>query len=46
MYHTLIVPLDGSAFSERALPMATSFALSLGAQVILTPLPVSYPSRQ
>lgn len=36
MYHTLIVPLDGSAFSERALPMATSFARSLGAQVILT----------
>ena len=36
MFHTLIVPLDGSAFSERALPMATSFARSLGAQVILT----------
>jgi nucleotide-binding universal stress UspA family protein len=43
MYRTLIVPLDGSAFSERALPMATSFARSLGAQVILTRAASSLP---
>jgi nucleotide-binding universal stress UspA family protein len=35
MYHTILVPLDGSAFSERALPMATTLARALRAQVIL-----------
>ncbi len=34
-YHTILVPLDGSAFSERALPMATMLARVLRAQVIL-----------
>lgn len=36
MYRRLLVPLDGSAFSERALPMAVSIARSREAQVILT----------
>ena len=35
MYHAILVPLDGSAFSERALPMATTLARALRAQVIL-----------
>jgi nucleotide-binding universal stress UspA family protein len=35
MYHTILVPLDGSAFSERALPIATTLARTLRAQVIL-----------
>jgi len=35
MYHTILVPLDGSAFSERALPMTTTLARALRAQVIL-----------
>ena len=32
MYHTLLVPLDGSAFSERALPMATRAGLHCAPQ--------------
>ncbi len=36
MYRRLLVPLDGSAFSERALPMAVSIARSLEAHLILT----------
>jgi nucleotide-binding universal stress UspA family protein len=35
MYHTLLVPLDGSAYSERALPMAMSLARHLKARVFL-----------
>jgi len=35
MYHTLLVPLDGSAYSERALPMAMTLARHLKARVIL-----------
>jgi nucleotide-binding universal stress UspA family protein len=35
MYHTLLVPLDGSAYSERALPMAVSMARHLKARVFL-----------
>jgi nucleotide-binding universal stress UspA family protein len=35
MYHTLLVPLDGSAYSERALPMAMSVARHLKARVFL-----------
>ncbi len=35
MYRTILVPLDGSAFSERALPVAASLAQALQAQVIL-----------
>jgi nucleotide-binding universal stress UspA family protein len=35
MYHTLLVPLDGSAYSERALPMAMSMARHLNRQVDL-----------
>lgn len=36
MYRTILVPLDGSTFSERALPMATALARAMRAQVILT----------
>jgi nucleotide-binding universal stress UspA family protein len=36
MYRTILVPLDGSPFSERALPMALSFARPLGSRLILT----------
>lgn len=35
MCRTILVPLDGSAFSERALPMATALAQAMKAQVIL-----------
>jgi nucleotide-binding universal stress UspA family protein len=35
MYQTILVPLDGSAFGERALPIATSLARAMGAQLIL-----------
>jgi len=34
MYGTILVPLDGSEFSERALPMATSLAQAMEAKVI------------
>jgi nucleotide-binding universal stress UspA family protein len=35
MYHTILVPLDGSAFGERALPMAETLARATGANVVL-----------
>ncbi len=35
MYRTLLVPLDGSAFSVRALPTATTLARHLGVKLIL-----------
>ena len=35
MYRTILVPLDGSAFGERALPMAASLAPAANAQLIL-----------
>jgi nucleotide-binding universal stress UspA family protein len=35
MYRTILVPLDGSAFSERALPMAIELARPMGAQLVL-----------
>lgn len=35
MYRTILVPLDGSALSERALPVAAALAQSLSAQAVL-----------
>lgn len=35
MYHKILVPLDGSTFSERALPMATGLAQAMKSHVIL-----------
>lgn len=35
MFKTILVPLDGSAFSERALPIATALAQTLEAELIL-----------
>jgi len=35
MYRTILAPLDGSEFSERAVPMAMSLAQALQAQVVL-----------
>lgn len=35
MYRTILVSLDGSAFSERALPVAASLARALKAQLVL-----------
>jgi nucleotide-binding universal stress UspA family protein len=35
MYKTLLVPLDGSAFSERALPLATALARASDAAITL-----------
>jgi nucleotide-binding universal stress UspA family protein len=35
MYRTLLVPLDGSVFGERALPLAMTLAWRVGAQLVL-----------
>jgi nucleotide-binding universal stress UspA family protein len=35
MYRTILVPLDGSSFSERALPVATEFARTTGGKLVL-----------
>ena len=35
MYHSILVPLDGSAFAEQALPIAVSIAKSSGAKLTL-----------
>ncbi|MFN8474019.1 MAG: universal stress protein [Anaerolineae bacterium] len=35
MYRTILVPLDGSPFSEQALPLATRVAQAAGARVVL-----------
>jgi nucleotide-binding universal stress UspA family protein len=35
MYRTILVPLDGSSFGERALPMATALARTTGARLVL-----------
>ncbi len=35
MYQTILVPLDGSSFSERALPIATTLAQAMRAQIVL-----------
>jgi nucleotide-binding universal stress UspA family protein len=35
MYRTILVPLDGSAFGEHALPLALSIARRLAASVEL-----------
>ncbi len=35
MYDTLLVPLDGSTFSERALPLAVTLAQRMQARIIL-----------
>lgn len=35
MFKTMLVPLDGSALSERALPYATALARRAGARVVL-----------
>ena len=41
MYHTILVPLDGSAFSEHALPLALGIARRTGASVLLAHVCVS-----
>ena len=35
MYHKIVVPLDGSEFGERALPLALSIASDAGAAIHL-----------
>ena len=35
MYRTILVPLDGSPFSEQALPLATRVAQAVGARLVL-----------
>ena len=35
MYRTILVPLDGSSFSERALPVAAALARTTGAKLVL-----------
>jgi nucleotide-binding universal stress UspA family protein len=46
MYHSLLVPLDGSAFAEHALPLALSLARRAGAGLrlvrVYTPLQAMY----
>src|SRR5690242_7472272 len=46
MFHTLIVPLDGSELAERALPYAISLAASARGEVVLVrvaqaPIPIA-----
>src|SRR5688572_20637084 len=41
MYRTILVPLDGSAFSEHALPLALDIARRTGASVLLAHVCVS-----
>ena len=36
MFHTILVPLDGSAFGEHALPLACGIAQRAGAKLLLT----------
>lgn len=46
MYKKILVPLDGSEFSERVLPQVAALAKSTGAQVILlriAPAPIYEP---
>ena len=35
MYQTILVPLDGTLFSERALPLAVMLARATGAKLTL-----------
>ena len=35
MYHTILVPMDGSSFGERALPMATTLARAMNARLVV-----------
>ncbi len=35
MYQTILVPLDGTVFSERGLPLATTIAHATGARLVL-----------
>lgn len=46
MYHTILVPLDGSPFAEHALPVAAALARRAGAELYLvhvtTPLTEAY----
>jgi nucleotide-binding universal stress UspA family protein len=44
MYRSLLIPLDGSAFAEHALPMALSIARRLGAalQVVMVHVPIDF----
>ncbi|HET7767985.1 MAG TPA: universal stress protein [Chloroflexota bacterium] len=43
MYRTIVVPLDGSPFAERALPYATSLARVSGARLVLVTAPDDEP---
>jgi nucleotide-binding universal stress UspA family protein len=44
---TILVPLDGSRFSKRALPVAFELARRLGAQLhLLSAVPTEDESRQ
>jgi nucleotide-binding universal stress UspA family protein len=43
MFHSLLVPLDGTRFSEHALPMATDIARATGASVHLARVHVARP---
>lgn len=44
MYRTIVVPLDGSAFAEQALPCAAMLATTHGARVCLVHVHVPMPS--
>src|SRR5947208_15704225 len=49
MYRSLLVPLDGSAGAEQALPLALSIARRAGAALnvvsVLVPFPPTYEGR-
>lgn len=43
MYRSLLVPLDGSASAEQALPLALSLARRAGAKLNLVSVQVPFP---
>jgi nucleotide-binding universal stress UspA family protein len=46
MYRSVLVPLDGSAFAEHALPLALSIARRAGATLHLVQVHVLYPLQE
>jgi nucleotide-binding universal stress UspA family protein len=46
MYHSILVPLDGSQFAEQALPLALSIASRAGAGLEVVQVHVLYALQE